>query len=71
MRRPMWPDRWLIGLAMCSPLVLQVQPAVAQRPRLNPLVACAYPVLGGESELKRRTTEGFKVLLVAGRPARP
>jgi 4-hydroxy-2-oxoheptanedioate aldolase len=34
-------------------------------------VACAYPVLGGETELKQRTAEGFKVLLVAGRSARP
>ena len=50
MRRPMWPDRWLIGLAMCSPLVLHVQPAVAQRPRLNPLIASleqGRPALSG------------------------
>jgi len=29
-------------------------------------VTCAYPVLGGDAELKRRTAEGFKVMLVAG-----
>jgi 4-hydroxy-2-oxoheptanedioate aldolase len=29
-------------------------------------VTCAYPVLGGDAELKRRLDEGFKVLLVAG-----
>jgi 2-keto-3-deoxy-L-rhamnonate aldolase RhmA len=33
-------------------------------------VTCAYPVLGGDADLKRRTAEGFKVLLVAGQPAR-
>ena len=30
-------------------------------------VICAYPVLGGEPELKQRTADGFKVFLVAGR----
>jgi 4-hydroxy-2-oxoheptanedioate aldolase len=34
-------------------------------------VTCAYPVLGGDADLKRRTAEGFKVLLVAGPSARP
>ena len=34
-------------------------------------VACAYPVLGGESDLKKRLGEGFKVALVAGQAARP
>jgi 4-hydroxy-2-oxoheptanedioate aldolase len=29
-------------------------------------VACAYPVLGGDAELKKRTAEGFKVLMIAG-----
>jgi len=29
-------------------------------------VVCAYPVLGGAAELARRTSEGFKVMLVAG-----
>ena len=29
-------------------------------------VYCAYPVLGGESELKRRLAEGFKIILNAG-----
>ena len=38
---------------------------------LGSKVTCAYPVLGGASDLKRRTTQGFKVLLVAGQPARP
>src|SRR5262249_34817085 len=38
---------------------------------LSRKVGCAYPVLGGETELKQRTAEGFKVLLVAGRSARP
>ena len=33
-------------------------------------VVCAYPVLGGDSELKKRTSEGFKVFLVAGPAAR-
>lgn len=33
-------------------------------------VVCAYPVLGGDSDLKQRTAEGFKVMLVAGQPAR-
>jgi 4-hydroxy-2-oxoheptanedioate aldolase len=33
-------------------------------------VTCAYPVLGGETELKRRLDQGFKVLLVAGGPGR-
>lgn len=32
-------------------------------------VACAYPVIGGEAELKKRTAEGFRVLMVAGSPA--
>jgi 4-hydroxy-2-oxoheptanedioate aldolase len=35
-------------------------------------VYCAYPVLGGESELKKRLAEGFKIILNAsGGPARP
>jgi 4-hydroxy-2-oxoheptanedioate aldolase len=34
-------------------------------------VTCAYPVLGGAADLKQRTAEGFKVMLVAGQPARP
>jgi 4-hydroxy-2-oxoheptanedioate aldolase len=29
-------------------------------------VTCAYPVLGGQTELAKRTDEGFKVMLVAG-----
>jgi 4-hydroxy-2-oxoheptanedioate aldolase len=29
-------------------------------------VACAYPVLGGESELKQRLAEGFQIILYAG-----
>jgi 4-hydroxy-2-oxoheptanedioate aldolase len=33
-------------------------------------VICAYPVVGGESELKQRMTEGFRVLMVAGMPQR-
>jgi 4-hydroxy-2-oxoheptanedioate aldolase len=33
-------------------------------------VTCAYPVLGGDADLKQRTAEGFKVLLVAGPAAR-
>jgi 4-hydroxy-2-oxoheptanedioate aldolase len=33
-------------------------------------VTCAYPVLGGPDDLKKRTSEGFNVVLVAG-PARP
>jgi 4-hydroxy-2-oxoheptanedioate aldolase len=31
-------------------------------------VACAYPVLGGQAELERRRSEGFRVFLVAGQP---
>jgi hypothetical protein len=38
---------------------------------LSKKVVCAYPVLGGENDLKNRTAEGFRVMLVAGRPARP
>lgn len=34
-------------------------------------VACAFPVLGGEVELKKRTAEGFKVLMLAGGSATP
>ena len=34
-------------------------------------VYCAYPVLGGESELKMRLAQGFKVILNAGGGARP
>jgi 4-hydroxy-2-oxoheptanedioate aldolase len=34
-------------------------------------VVCAYPVLGGDADLKKRTAEGFRVFLVAGQPARP
>jgi 4-hydroxy-2-oxoheptanedioate aldolase len=37
---------------------------------LSAKVTCAYPVLGGESDLKKRTSEGFKVVLVAGQAAR-
>jgi 2-keto-3-deoxy-L-rhamnonate aldolase RhmA len=33
-------------------------------------VVCAYPVLGGDADLKQRIAQGFKVLLVAGQPAR-
>lgn len=33
-------------------------------------VACAYPVLGGEAEVKKRTDEGFKVLMVPPGPRR-
>lgn len=33
-------------------------------------VACAYPVLGGDADLKQRIAQGFKVFLVAGQPAR-
>lgn len=29
-------------------------------------VVCAYPVLGGDAELKKRTSEGFRVFLLAG-----
>ena len=32
-------------------------------------VACAFPVLGGDAEVKKRLDQGFKVLLVAGQPA--
>jgi 4-hydroxy-2-oxoheptanedioate aldolase len=31
-------------------------------------VICAYPVLGGDKELKQRLSEGFRVILVAGAP---
>ena len=34
-------------------------------------VVCAYPVLGGEGDLKKRLGEGFKVVLVAGQATRP
>jgi 4-hydroxy-2-oxoheptanedioate aldolase len=35
-------------------------------------VYCAYPVLGGDSELKKRLAEGFKIILNASAsPARP
>jgi len=34
-------------------------------------VICAYPVLGGPDDLKKRTSEGFKMILVAGAAARP
>jgi len=34
-------------------------------------VVCAYPVLGGPAEVTKRTSEGFKVMLVAGGPAAP
>jgi cytochrome c5 len=33
-------------------------------------VTCAYPVLGGADDLKKRTAEGFRVMLVAGGAAR-
>jgi len=33
-------------------------------------VTCAYPVLGDANDLKKRTAEGFKVMLVAGAAAR-
>ena len=38
---------------------------------LGSKVVCAYPVLGGDADLQKRTAEGFKVMLVAGQPARP
>lgn len=34
-------------------------------------VICAYPVLGGDQEVKQRLAEGFRVLLVAGGPQPP
>ena len=34
-------------------------------------VICAYPVLGGDKELKQRLDEGFRVILVAGGPQQP
>lgn len=34
-------------------------------------VVCAYPVLGGEPELKMRMADGFKMFLVAGGAATP
>ena len=61
-----------LGVGPAAPLPPPEDEAVIQRV----LKACqahnvfgAYPVLGGESELKQRLAEGFKIILNAGSPA--
>jgi 4-hydroxy-2-oxoheptanedioate aldolase len=63
-----------LGVGPVSPMPPEEDEAVIQRVLKSCIarrVFCAYPVLGGDKELKQRLAEGFKVILNAGGSARP
>jgi 4-hydroxy-2-oxoheptanedioate aldolase len=64
-----------LGVGPAAPLPPPEDEAVIQtvlKACIAKKVFCAYPVLGGESELNKRLSEGFKVILNAsGASARP